>query len=257
MARPSGDFTTLARAYAQSRPGYSERVLEALIRFVSAERPVRAVADIGAGTGIFSRMLARHGLDVTAVEPNDAMRREGIATSAGVPIHWHSGRAERTGLPDRCFDWVTVASAFHWVELPAGLIEIHRILRPGGYLTVLWNPRDIDGHPLHERIEAVIEEIVPDLRRVSSGSRRHAADWESVLVSTGHFSDPILFEAPHEERMSRERYMTAWRSVCDIQEQAGPERFEEILRRIAEIVEAHEEIVVPYRTRAWTVRRCS
>lgn len=255
MSRPSGDFTTLAKEYATNRPDYSETVLRSLVSFVEGNKPGFKVADVGAGTGIWSRMLAGAGLDVTAVEPNDAMREQGIVTSEGTSVSWLKGSGEVTNLDSQSVDWLTMASSFHWVEQPQGLTEFHRVLRPAGHLTVLWNPRNIAGHELHEGIEAMIHEMVPELKRVSSGSSKHACNYAQVLVSTGHFEDAIFFEAEHEICMSKERYMGAWRSVCDIQEQAGPERFAEILQRIEQTIEPLENVVVPYKTRAWTARR--
>ena len=55
--------------------------------------------------------------------------------------------------------------------------------------------------------------------------------------------------------MSHERYLGAWRSVNDIQAQAGPEKFEVLLRQIGEKIASLSEVVVPYKTRAWTVRK--
>ncbi len=255
MTRPSGDFTTLAKEYATNRPDYSPTVLSALTRFIGADRAGFRVADVGAGTGIWSRMLAETGLDVTAVEPNDAMREQGVLTSEGTGVAWRAGSGEETGLPDASVDWLTMASSFHWVKQPEGLTEFHRVVRPGGHVTVLWNPRNIEGNPLHEEIEGVIHEMVPELKRVSSGSSKHARNYAHELISTGHFDDAFFLEAEHEIAMTHERYMGAWRSVCDIQEQAGPERFAEILRRIEAIIAPLPNVVVPYKTRAWTARR--
>ena len=129
------------------------------------------------------------------------------------------------------------------------------MLQRNGHLTVLWNPRDFSESPLHQQIEARIREIVPDLKRVSSGATGNTQDWGRVLTSTGHFDSPLFIESSHEVTMSRERYLGAWRSVNDIQAQAGPERFREIMAAIDSLLESRVEISVPYRTRSWTVVR--
>lgn len=252
-----GDFTTLAETYAASRPDYSREVLDRLLIHVDAGRPGFRVADVGAGTGIWSRMLAEAGLEVVAVEPNDAMREQGLHATTDTTIRWQKGSAEATGLPRASADWVTMASSFHWVRLPEALDEFVAVLRPGGHLTILWNPRDIAGHPLHERIEARVYGMIPDLTRFSSGSSKHAPDYAKVLASTGAFSEVVYFEGQHQISMSKERYLTAWRSVNDIQRQAGPERFQAILSAISEIIEPLDQVVVPYLTRAWTAQRCA
>lgn len=245
-----GDFTGLAQDYAMSRPDYSATLLRALLGVAQA----RTVADVGAGTGIWSRMLAESGLDCHAVEPCGDMRKEGKTHTARLNVEWHDGSAEATGLADGQVDWVTMASSFHWTDPAKSLPEFHRILIPGGSLTVLWNPRNISGHPLHEEIEQMIHDMVPNLKRVSSGNSKHTSDWKEVLISTGHFNNVIFMEANHEIAMSQERYLRAWRSVNDIQAQAGPELFDIIMARIGERIKHLDKVVVPYKTRAWTVR---
>jgi hypothetical protein len=148
-----------------------------------------------------------------------------------------------------------MASSVQWVKQPDGLLEFRRVLKPGGYLTVLWNPRDIEANPLQQRIEALVHKRVPGLNRVSSGHARNTRDWADELTTTGDFRDVIFMEARHEIAMTRERYLGAWRSVNDVQAQAGPERFESLIAAIDEIIAPLDQIVVPYRTRAWTARR--
>jgi SAM-dependent methyltransferase len=66
------------------------------------------------------------------------------------------GVAEATGLPDASADAVTVAQAFHWFDGPRALAEIHRVLRPGGLLALLWNRRDTSDE-LQRRITDLLE----------------------------------------------------------------------------------------------------
>lgn len=249
-----GDFTQLAKDYI-NRPGYSDSALRALAAYVGALRPGFSVADVGAGTGKLTEGLATLGLKGVAVEPNDAMRTEGMSLfGSDGAFRWLKGSGESTGLPDGSVDWVLMASSFHWTDPKKSLPEFHRILRPGGFFTALWNPRDLEKNELHGRIEAIIHQSVPGLERVSSGSSRYTVGLEETLVSTGHFHNLIFLEAPHVEDMSKDRYLGAWRSVNDIQSQAGPERFQRILEAIEQEISALETVVVPYRTRAWTVQ---
>lgn len=253
----AGDFSELAEDYAKYRPDYSKVVLHALTRYV--QTPGNSadflVADVGAGTGIWTKMLADHCLNCVAVEPNNAMRAQGAQYTQSTAIQWFAGAAEQTGLPSNSVNWVTMASSFHWVQLPEALTEFNRILKPEGYLTVLWNPRAIEENRLHEQIEKCIYDLIPNLSRVSSGSAKHSRRYDQELVSTGAFRDVLFFEARHEIIMSKTRYIGIWRSVNDIQRQAGPELFKEILVRISEIIGSQEQIVVPYKTRAWTAQR--
>jgi ubiquinone/menaquinone biosynthesis C-methylase UbiE len=80
------------------------------------QKPDFKIADIGAGTGKLTKMLLEKGLSVTAVEPNHAMRAEGIKYTDGFDVSWVAGSAEETGLPDGSLDWILMASSFHWTN---------------------------------------------------------------------------------------------------------------------------------------------
>lgn len=250
-----GDFTQCAPSY-HNRPGYSDTVLKVIATYIGAfTQKGFEVLDVGAGTGKLTENLLELGLKCTAVEPNDAMREEGIKYTAKFKVDWRKGSGEETGVPAACANWVLMGSSFHWVERLKGLKEFHRVLRPGGYFTAIWNPRDLERSPLHLKIEERIYEIAPEIKRVSSGSSKYTGDLHTDLISTGDFKDCFFIEANHEVAMSKERYLGAWRSVNDIQAQAGPERFEKIMLAIEEQIRDLKEVVVPYKTRSWTVQR--
>jgi ubiquinone/menaquinone biosynthesis C-methylase UbiE len=250
-----GKFTKLAADY-RHRPGYSEQVLRTILAVQRESNQVAHIADIGAGTGKLTKHLVELGTGtVIAVEPDDAMRSEGIAFTQGLDVQWRKGAGEETTLPSNSVDWLLMGSSFHWVNLEKGLTEFHRVLRPGGMFTAVWNPRDLERSPLQSKIDAQVKEMVPNLKRVSSGASSSTKDWYSLLPSTGQFRDCIFIEAKHEEVMSPERYMGVWNSVNDIQVQAGPECWQQILEMIRKEIAGLEEIVVPYSTRSWTVWR--
>lgn len=250
-----GDFTDLAKYYVD-RPGYSVVLLnyiKANIQNVLKREPI--VADIGAGTGKLTENLEQCGLSGFAVEPNDAMRAEGQKLFEGREAFvWQPGTAEETGLPDNSADWVLMGSSFHWTDAPRAREEFRRVLKPGGFFTAIWNPRDIQRSKLHMRIEEMILEEVPGMERVSSGG---TVTTDIMLEKLGDvFKDIVFMEAMHEETMTKERYINIWRSVNDIQVQAGEEGFKRIIDNIENILKDCKEIIVPYKTRAWTARVC-
>lgn len=136
---PTGRFTARADAYRRHRPSYPAGAIDAMLEGLG--EPTRLVAaDVGAGTGISSRLLADRGVRVHAIEPNRAMRD---AADTHTLVEFHDGVAENTGLPDQSVDLVLAAQAFHWFRPEDSLREFHRILKQTGRLAVMWNERDL------------------------------------------------------------------------------------------------------------------
>jgi ubiquinone/menaquinone biosynthesis C-methylase UbiE len=140
---PLGRFTGLAHVYDRSRPSYPEAAVQAIIDRARLG-PASLLVDVGCGTGISARLFAARGVPLIGVEPNDDMRRQAEAAPApeGPRPEYRAGRAEDTGLPAGVADVVLAAQAFHWFEPDAALREFHRVLKPGGWVALLWNERD-------------------------------------------------------------------------------------------------------------------
>jgi ubiquinone/menaquinone biosynthesis C-methylase UbiE len=252
----SGDFTGLAEDYSQSRPDYSPSVLAALIGLLDRPFADADAADVGAGTGIWTRMVQRKGpRSLVAVEPNDDMRAHGIRDSADLPIKWLAGSAETTGLADASCDWVTMASSFHWVDFDAGVREFHRILRPGGRFTAVWNPRLTETNPLLVEIEDQLKSLCPHIRRVSSGRSGITETLTDRLLASRYFEDVVQIEGRHTIDMPPDRYISAWRSVNDVRVQMGAELFERFLAYLEVRLAGLASIDATYLTRAWSARR--
>jgi SAM-dependent methyltransferase len=251
-----GDFSDLAGDYAKFRPGYAPQVATAILGFLGHDLISVYAADIGAGTGIWTRILAARGLrSIVAVEPNDAMREQGIATSRGLPITWRRGSAEATGLADASIDLVSMASSLHWADFDKACDEFHRILRPGGVFAALWNPRFIEANPLLVEIEAEITRLKPDIRRVSSGRSGITERLTEMLNARSQFADVLYLEGRHSVGQTPAQYLGVWRSVNDLQVQLGPKLFRSFLDFTEKRVAGLTVIETTYVTRAWVARR--
>ena len=251
-----GDFTGLAGDYARFRPGYAPQVATAIVNYVGREAGELDGVDVGAGTGIWTRILARRGLgSVVAVEPNDDMRAQGIETSRGMRIVWRKGSAEDTGLPDASADLVTMASSLHWADFDQAIREFHRILRRDGVFAALWNPRLIEENPLLVEIEAEIERLKPGVRRVSSGRSGLAERLAAMLGARPEFTELLYLEGRHSVQQTPDEYMGVWRSVNDLRVQLGPELFRKFLDATERRIAGLSSIETTYATRAWAARR--
>lgn len=258
MPKPlkAGDFTGLAEDYSQHRPDYCLSVAHALLGLL--DKPFAEVdfVDVGAGTGIWTRMIQAFGVrSATAVEPNDDMRQNGMTDSRHTDIRWLSGSAEATGLEDSSADWLTMASSFHWANFETATAEFHRVLRAGGRFTALWNPRLIEVNPLLVEIEAHLDKLRPKIKRVSSGRSGITESLTEQLWGSPYFEDVVYVEGRHVIEMTPDRYLGAWRSVNDLRVQLGPEKFAEFLKFVEHRIGGLRHLEATYLTRAWSARR--
>lgn len=251
-----GDFTDVAKHY-HNRPAYSTILIEKLIKCINDKNKKLSdikVIEVGAGTGKLTKMLSNFGLNITAIEPNDAMREEGIKYTKNTSIKWIKGSGENTNIDSNTADWVIMASSFHWTDPKISLPEFARILNKDGYFTAIWNPRNIKQNSIFEEIENEIKNIIPELNRVSSGTQ-NTKKWEEILISTGDFKDCIFMECDYIEMMDKSRYLGAWQSVNDIQAQAGEKRWNKIIKMIENRIQNMQIIEIPYKIRAWNVKK--
>ncbi len=143
MTRPAFEdrrlsFGAKASTYADHRPGYPTDAVAWVL--AAASGPVRDVADVAAGTGALTRVVAEQGLHVTAYDADAQMLAELERRLPGVPTH--VAPAESLPLADASVDALLVAQAWHWFDKPAAAAEFLRVVRPGGVIGLLWNVRD-------------------------------------------------------------------------------------------------------------------
>jgi SAM-dependent methyltransferase len=156
----SRSFELVADVYERARPGYPPEA----VRWIADRldlREGRSVLDLGAGTGKLTRALLTTGARVIAVEPGDEMRARLERAAPGAEAL--RGAAEEIPLLDGSVDAITVGQAFHWFRHDEAIPELHRVLRPGGGVALVWNSRDPD-NPLQKKISELIAPFVPSGR---------------------------------------------------------------------------------------------
>lgn len=171
-AQPKQRFSEKVADYVKYRPSYPEAAIDWLEDRGTLGPGVK-VADVGAGTGIWTDQLRQRGYPVWAVEPNAPMREvavDAFADSSIVTVV--DGSAEHTKLPEATFELVTAAQAFHWFDAEAARQEFDRILVDGGEVALLWNTRRTKGEAFLEDYEALIVEFGTDYTRVDHRQAR-------------------------------------------------------------------------------------
>ncbi len=156
-----GNFKGKAKLYAKYRPQYSDEYKNFIQKTICKDS---TVADIGAGTGIHTKIIAEIADFVFAIEPNGEMLDE-LQSQLGSEnkIKAMQRQAEDTGLPNGSVDYITVAQAFHLFDREKSLAEFQRILRPSGILILVWNSKE--HNKLFYDNEAVIRHYCPCYRR--------------------------------------------------------------------------------------------
>ncbi|MEX5663974.1 methyltransferase domain-containing protein [Pseudomonas fluorescens] len=242
------DYTTLADAYLK-RPDYADAAIDAMLSIAGAEQGDK-FCDVGAGVAHLTLMLAARGLDVTAVEPNDAMRGNGIKRTAELPnVKWHEGTGEATGQSTQAFDMVTFGSSFNVCDRQQALKETARILKPRGWFACMWNHRNLED-PIQARIEAIIKERVAGY---GYGTRRE--DQTAVIDASELFGPVVHLDARVIHEQSIEECLEAWRSHATLERQAGAS-FHEVIAAIDDYLKSLQtpSIQIPYSTNIWVAQ---
>jgi len=178
-------FSSRVENYVRYRPGYPAEILD-LLRDKCGFTASSNIVDVGFGTGLFTRLLLENGNSVTGIEPNLEMRQAGEKFLAEFPrFHAIQGTAEATTLTEHSVDFVTAAQAAHWFDRAGARREFQRILKPGGWVVLLWNERITDSTPFLVDYEELLLRYGTDYAEV-----RHERTTEII----GEFFEPSPYE---------------------------------------------------------------
>ena len=166
MSQSVDRFTSRVEDYAKYRPGYPLEIVD-LFRRECGLTPASIVADIGSGTGKLAELFLANGNVVFGVEPNVSMRVVAESLFKDQPTFRSiDGSAESTTLPDLSVDLITAAQAFHWFDPVKTRDEWVRILKPGGWTTLIWNERELQTTPFLNDYEQLMLEYGTDYKEV-------------------------------------------------------------------------------------------
>lgn len=239
------DYTELAEAYLK-RPDYAQSAIDEMLETAGVQKG-DLVCDVGAGAAHLTCKLAQAGLRVRAVEPNDAMRANGIKKTADFDtVEWFEGVGEHTGMLDDTFNLVTFGSSFNVCDRQKALYETGRILKARGWFACMWNHRDLED-ALQAEIEAIFQE---EIEHYTYGTRRE--DQRAVIDASELFREVIYIEGTVLHNVLAEDFIEGWKSHGTLQRQSR-EKFDLINGRIRRLIESKGQthLKVPYTTRIW------
>lgn len=242
------DYTALADSYLK-RPDYADVAIDAMLAVADTEKGDK-FCDVGAGVAHLTLMLATRGLDVIAIEPNNAMRANGIKRTEHLAnVRWHEGTGEATDQAPHIFDMVTFGSSFNVCDRQRALKETARILKPRGWFACMWNHRQLDD-PIQHQIEQIIK------KRISGygyGTRRE--DQTEIIDNSGLFGPVIHLDARVVHDQTIEECVEAWRSHATLERQAGSV-FHDVIAAIEKYLQSLGTLTIqiPYSTNIWVAQ---
>jgi SAM-dependent methyltransferase len=244
MLNSTERFSSRVENYVKYRPSYPAAVLE-LLSVRCGLDSTSTVADVGSGTGILTELLLETGAEVYAVEPNREMR-------AAAEKHLNDygrfrsveGTAEATTLPAACVDLITASQAFHWFDVQKSRRELGRILRPRGWVALIWNERPLEAVPLLDEYDALLRRHAPDYDRV----RDMRADESKMRDFFGRRPESAVFQnrqtfdyAGLEGRLMSSSYAP----------ESGHPEHEPMIAGLRDLYDRHNrggKVLFPYRT---------
>lgn len=247
MSDPVTRFSNRAENYAKYRPGYPAEVIE-ILRSDCGLTETSVIADVGSGTGILSGLFLKNGNSVFGIEPNAAMRVSAerlLKQSANFASI--DATAEATTLESGSVDFITAAQAFHWFDRDRAKKEFARILKPGGWVVLIWNERRLDSTVFLREYENLLLHYGTDYEKV-----RH----ENVTGEIAQFFSPascelkILENAQHFDFESlKGRVLSS--SYTPAQDHPN---FKPMLRKLEELFNANQKngiVSFEYETRVY------
>ncbi len=241
-------FGAVADEYERARPDYPRAAVERLTQELGGDHG--CWLDLGAGTGKLTRMLA--GQRVVAVEPIASMREHFARVLREAPLV--AGLAEELPFADASFGSVVCAQAFHWFDGERALGEIHRVLRSGGGLALLWNVKD-ESVPWVGELGDILRPYQERVPQETSGEWRR-----SFEAASDRFGPLREARFPHAQPLDGPGLVERYASASYVAVLPEAERLD-VLARIRSLTVEHPDLAgrtefdLPYVTELhWCVR---
>jgi SAM-dependent methyltransferase len=247
MNDPLSRFSTRVENYVKYRPSYPAGVIDVL-KSDCGFKEDSIIADIGSGTGVLSKLFLSNGNTVFGVEPNAAMRTAGerLLKPFGKFISIDA-TAEATTLESDSAAFITAGQAFHWFDREKAKLEFARILKPEGYIVLIWNERRLDSTPFLRAYEDLLLGYGTDYEKV-----RH----ENVTDEIAEFFAPETFRLKSLENSQAFNFEALRGRVCSssYMPEPGSANFEPMLAQLQEIFDANNRegtVILEYDTRVY------
>ncbi len=244
------NYTNLAKNY-DLRADYSTKIVKKILKKINCKK-YYPVADIGAGTGKLTKILCANRLIVSAVEPNNNMRKFGEKNTKNFfNLNWTCATAEQTNLKSQSIFCVFFGSSFNTLNYEKAYKEIKRILIKNGYICLIWNHRNLNN--LHQKeIEKIIKHYLPNF---SYGDRRY--DYRKLLSTNTSLKNITRFSQRFSKNIDKKDFVNAWKSHGTLMRNCkSKNEFDKIIKKINNYINSLKKktIKVPYDSVAYIAR---
>ncbi|HKI69168.1 MAG TPA: class I SAM-dependent methyltransferase [Verrucomicrobiae bacterium] len=234
MLDPTKRFSNRVENYVRYRPGYPDAIID-LLREACGLTRESIVADVGSGTGKLAELFLNSGNKVFGVEPNKEMRETGERLLKHFPDFISiEGTAESTTLPKQSADFITAGQAFHWFQSEPCRTEFSRILKPNGWVVIVWNDRQINTRPFLADYENLLRKFGTDYEKVN-----HRRVTENAAVEDFFRTKPRLRIFPNSQQFDFDGLKGRLLSSSYTPE-AGQSKHNEMLTALKRIFDAHQ-----------------
>lgn len=221
-----GNFNSLAKAYRQSRPGYSKDIVYLLKSFFPSSNKKIKSLDLGSGTGIFTKEIAKISYHVTGVELSKEMIKNAYKIKN---VKYLNSSVESISFKEK-FDIISSASCFHWFNNSKIAKLINANLKDNGLFIICYNSRKISKNPFLKKVEKKIYSLNKNFKsRISSGQSDFAKKKIIDFTKKSKLNGPIYFEFSHFEKFSKKRYFTVWESSNEFRNKLSNENYKNFL----------------------------
>jgi len=233
MLDPTMRFSKRVENYLKYRPGYPPEIIQ-LLEAECALTTQSVIADIGFGTGRLTELFLENGNHVFGVEPNAEMRAAGERVLAQYANFLSmDGTAEATTLPNQSIDLIAAGQSFHWFNRDKARTEFTRILRPSGWVVLIWNGFHADRSPLIKGYQEVMVRYGTDYQEVN----RELSDLD--VESFFPKGNCRLTRFPYKQVFDFEGLKGRFLSASYAPEPTHP-RFEEMLHDLRGVFDANQ-----------------
>ena len=201
-AKRAASFGGAASHYERYRPGPPVEAVAWVL-----PTPVRTVVDLGAGTGALTRLLVDRADEVVAVEPDDRMRA--VLAEAVPAARAVAGRGESIPLPDASADAAMASSSWHWMDLVPTLLEVGRVLVPGGTLAAVWSGPDPDAGLIAQARALLSGDGAADIDDENQAELSAALNDRNALVQALEIPPGVPFHQPEKKVITWEVALNA------------------------------------------------